>query len=476
MLRILMVSILFLSCSKNSLNQKESQQTHISESRDWDLRAQKNIKKILSEQKSLRFSQDEINHLQWVAKASLLLRGQKELSSTTDDINHLKSLNKEKVVDLFLNTPEFYNSVVDFSLYYIGFRVDPFLLEDQTLNPRLNHFTQTIFAAQAVSRNESFLNVFELFPPKYLSPFEVFDEIIYHFYGLQPPTQILKSNFEKREAFFEILESKINDFKKLDEAQAQQYSQNICQFFIVFANKSFFPTPSELFGIDKVIYNEEASKQQINLNDYCTQTFTDEGLISKLPNDFSKFTAGLEKALLLTKALKQLNLLYDSSKYKTKSVLDFHLYKTTSSPLAYQQESIFSYLVNSSTNMNRKRSAYILKHFFCDDLTPVNVKIDDDHTNNAHGSNPSCYACHYKLDPMAGFFKNYGIQFFDFSSQTEISFDDGARIDLATYQKQWLKPDGKTWNIGYIQSTQFDHLNQYGESLEDLHKILQTTP
>ncbi len=65
-------------------------------------------------------------------------------------------------------------------------------------------------------------------------------------------------------------------------------------------------------------------------------------------------------------------------------------------------------LANSSTNYNRKRAAYVLKRFFCDDLNPVGFEDPAEHIGGAHGSQTSCYACHYKLDPMAGFFRNHG--------------------------------------------------------------------
>lgn len=479
MLRIIIISLLILSCSKKNSFPTEPKQDPTTKSHDWDLRAQKNVEKLLAEHNNLRWTQDELNHLQWVAKASLLLRGQKELSATTDDINHLKNLTKEQVVDLFLNTTDFYNSALDFSLYYIGFRVDPFLLEDQNLNPRVNQFSQTIFATQALFKNESFFKIFELYPPKYLNPLKNFDEAIYAIYGLQPPSQILKNNFEKRKSFLEILKSKINDFKKLDETQSQLDSQNICRFFTHLTNGGPFfilPKPSDYIGIDSPIYAEEMSKLQFYFDNYCSLTVVDGQFVYELTKDFSKFTEGLNKAFQLIDTLHNLNLLYDSSKYQVKTAVDYQTYKLSYDQLVYQQEFVYSTLTNSSTNMNRKRAAYMLKHFFCDDLTPVNVKVDNDHTHGVHGSNPSCYACHYKLDPMAGFFKNYGYFFNDFLGSQLITFDDFASTDLATYQKQWLKPDGKTWNIGYIQSTQFDHLNQYGESLEDLHKILQTTP
>ena len=43
-------------------------------------------------------------------------------------------------------------------------------------------------------------------------------------------------------------------------------------------------------------------------------------------------------------------------------------------------------LGNSSTNFNRKRSAYVLKRFFCDDLIPIGFETPQEHVGGAHGS------------------------------------------------------------------------------------------
>ncbi len=134
---------------------------------------------------------------------------------------------------------------------------------------------------------------------------------------------------------------------------------------------------------------------------------------------------------------------------------------------------------NTSTNMNRKRAAFVLKNFFCDDLTPLNVATPDDHTLGRHGSDPSCFACHYKLDPMAGFFRNKGRYFRDYSNQENILLSDDVSVNRTEYIGQWKKIPGdmsSSWNIGYIRSATDESRNSYGESLEDLERILSTAP
>ena len=134
-------------------------------------------------------------------------------------------------------------------------------------------------------------------------------------------------------------------------------------------------------------------------------------------------------------------------------------------------------LTNSSTNFNRRRAAYILDRFFCDDLTPVNVESIGEHGDNQHGSDTTCFACHYRLDPLAGFFKDYGATFTNFRDADSIIFDDMTPMDKATYDRAWLASpgSGRKWNIGYIRSLNREDLNDYGTDL-NLFRIIREAP
>jgi hypothetical protein len=135
-------------------------------------------------------------------------------------------------------------------------------------------------------------------------------------------------------------------------------------------------------------------------------------------------------------------------------------------------------LGNSSTNFNRKRAAYALKRFFCDDLIPIGFESPQEHVAGVHGSQTSCYACHHKLDPMAGFFRAYGAYFFDYSRSPDIIFDDLASKDRALYEAVWKRASKlpPAWNIGYIRSARFQSYNNYGTSMRDLTRILRAAP
>jgi hypothetical protein len=127
--------------------------------------------------------------------------------------------------------------------------------------------------------------------------------------------------------------------------------------------------------------------------------------------------------------------------------------------------------------MNRKRAAYILSTYFCDDLVPINVELPEVHSEQGpHGNQAACLSCHYKLDPMAGFFRERGRSGYNFSARKTIQFDDGASENVQSYNQQWtFAPETKTnirWNVGYIRSTKFVDKNEYADDLPGLFKII----
>ncbi|HTL33791.1 MAG TPA: c-type cytochrome domain-containing protein [Kofleriaceae bacterium] len=139
---------------------------------------------------------------------------------------------------------------------------------------------------------------------------------------------------------------------------------------------------------------------------------------------------------------------------------------------------------NSSTNFSRRRGAYVLDRYFCDDLKPVGAALPASHGDGKHASDPGCMSCHFKLDPMAGFFRRHGFAGTEYTKATlqqagnMITFDDGAQANFTTYEQAWRAPagTGRNLNIGYIRSTSDDSLNSYGDTLADLDTILQTAP
>lgn len=140
--------------------------------------------------------------------------------------------------------------------------------------------------------------------------------------------------------------------------------------------------------------------------------------------------------------------------------------------------------LNSSTNYDRRRGAYVLDRFFCDDLKPVGAALPIDHTEGKHGTDPACAACHFKLDPMSGYFRRQGVAGTDFTDELleqtggSIIFDDGATLPFTEYEAAWRAPEGsgRVLDVGYIRSTRDPALNSYGDTLYDLDALLRSAP
>ena len=73
---------------------------------------------------------------------------------------------------------------------------------------------------------------------------------------------------------------------------------------------------------------------------------------------------------------------FEPANYRPRSVLEFKPFDLSvfkmDKWLAFGFEQSTA-LKNSSTNYNRRRGAYLLKHFFCDDLTPVGFDDPQQH-------------------------------------------------------------------------------------------------
>jgi hypothetical protein len=84
---------------------------------------------------------------------------------------------------------------------------------------------------------------------------------------------------------------------------------------------------------------------------------------------------------------------------------------------------------------------------------------------------------------MAGFFRNHSglIYSGDMSDVPYFVFDDVKFLkqsEKELYMSNWKNPGEavRDWNIGYIRSSKDENLNSYGESLEDLSKIINSAP
>ncbi len=141
---------------------------------------------------------------------------------------------------------------------------------------------------------------------------------------------------------------------------------------------------------------------------------------------------------------------------------------------------------STKTNRHRKRAAAMLRTFFCDDMRPLEVAMQDDaqamateHSKglpDPHLGKPECYTCHFRLDPMGGLFRTVdgrgGVAPGDI-----IVFSDGdvtGSAAIEAYTAPWkaygaLKKE-RAWNVGYVQSPTDFTQNSYADNLESFFK------
>ena len=148
----------------------------------------------------------------------------------------------------------------------------------------------------------------------------------------------------------------------------------------------------------------------------------------------------------------------------------------------FTREGFWRTYVNSSTNFDRKRARYVLDRFFCDDLTPLDLPNPEPHGEGRHASDPSCQSCHYRLDPMGGFFREIGAMGRNREGAGYLDFDDMASLEgdaRQSYLDFWKEPvpnAGRPWRVGYIRDPSDASRNTYGSTFGDLMGILKTAP
>ncbi len=417
---------------------------------------------------ALTGSPETYEKLQWVAKVGRVLRNGRELSDT--QVDQLSLLSKDQVIDDLMKDALFGDTVVEFNLSYLGFKSDYLLYPGQSLLSRFFskvEFPSAISSASEIMKNGDYFKIFNLKQPMYATPL------------------VLNAFFEEEDAgktTEELLIEAYNQFiftadelvKVLDDSPSPD---SFCESFsaLVYRTSLFYA-----FGIEFRSGLGQSDHWFGDLTRYCQ----DFPYANPLPDFRPRLKTIKENLEVLYQYLRTML----PKNYIVKSLTDLRKYDNKILKMELEGRMLTAVgfwrnLPNSSTNYNRKRAAYVLKRFFCDDLTPINVALPAGHSGDQHASDPGCQACHYKLDPMAGFFRNLGRSGVNYESQEGISFDDDVNVDRKEYIRAW-RNEGNTarpWNIGYIRSISDDSLNNYSANLanpelQDLFDIIKQAP
>jgi len=412
----------------------------------------------------------------WIDRTARLLRGGEGLGPE-DDLDALLPLSKEEIARRFMSDERFGDAMLDFNLFFLGFKSDQ-LKNGSAYDRTVFDFPNAVAAAQALLKDGDYFQLFDLEGPFYMAPLrsEPLDE------PPQPGDEGLAPAQLRSKAMREI-EAVFAEALTFARARPAPELADICKAVEALADSGQTLTPrlhrafddAEIFALIR----GEVLAQPLETLAKVAETACDERTAPAVAR--KSLLEGLASALAQIKRAFAAIAEFEPDRYQPKSVLEFKRFALSAFPtkqkwlsLGFEQGMA---LGNSSTNFNRKRAAYVLKRFFCDDLIPIGFESPQEHVAGVHGSQTSCYACHHKLDPMAGFFRTYGAYFFDYARSPDIIFDDLASKDRALYEAVW-KAARKlpAWNIGYIRSARFHSNNSYGTSMGDLARILRTAP
>jgi len=418
---------------------------------------------------------DDWNRLYWIDKTARLLRAGEGLGPA-DDVTALKRLSDEQIVHHFMKDQRFPDAVLDFNLFFLGFKSDT-VKADGVYDRSVYGFPSAIASVQELLRNGDYLKLFDFVGPFYMAPLgsERHEES-------PDPTDKGLSAAEIRIKVVIELESEF--LRHIEQASANPDPATVCKDVRALAAREDALTARLHRGFDDseifvLIRGRVLSHPFSELREVVEAACDD---MAPQAASIGILTAGLERVRSMVERAFDELATFEPERYEPESVSEFRPFDLAALPTPVEWPA-FGYeqglaLGNSSTNFNRKRAAYVLKRYFCDDLVPIGVEEPARHASEMHGAQMSCYACHSRLDPMAGFFRNYGAFFYDYSKEPDVIFDDLASREREEYTKSWRSPPGakREWNVGFIRSPRWEQHNVYGSTLGDLTRVVRQAP
>lgn len=395
-------------------------------------------------------------------RISMKLRNGKIIND--DEYERYKSEELGSVISSMMKDEDFVDTVFDFNLYFLGFKSPnlkfPAGKAREIFSGHKGKFSNAITSALEVAKDGDYLSLFDFKQPIYAEPLVT---------G--------KATFGDGDVNIDLSRSRASTLLRKKMGRL----------------KELFSTPSEI-DRDSFCTGEGFSELSNHFRRLHTQAAGDffyQGigepklfaLINRhcLSEDETLALSDAERQKILsligpTLAYMDYLLAMTPENYQVRSVRDFKILDTTPLEITEAGKHVASAswfwmgLANSSTNFNRKRASYVLKRFMCDDLTPVAVELPKEHTGGKkHASDPSCMSCHYKLDPIGGFFREYGYRGIRFPDQgltdsenpAMIYFDDNAAKTIEEYVAEWKSPVTGRLELGVIRSTTDRKMNVY---------------
>ena len=407
------------------------------------------------------------DRLFWINRVATALRNGHGISPS-DPTDVYDNLTDEEVVRSFMKSPEFSQSAVQFMLYYGDFQ-EMGRSTRRGFLPELATLPEMVTGAKAINEGGNFFELFAMRQQNYLGNI------------LDPSPQGNSSDQALSVYLLNSLNSRLDEVLGAVAADAPFFHRDaICGRY---ADNGTVPDGFggifRMFSYGNALSAIFSGDWLWQIHGYC--------FFGQPEFDIRARFADLKKRLAtefipkLIKHSPRNKPMLTTKDYVRVDDLKIGLLATLSRWETYT--TFWQKNTNSSTNRNRKRAAFILKNYFCDDLVPLDVvqgankDIPLHFTANDHASDPKCQSCHYKLDPMAGFFREFGRVGLRYTSGN-IEFDDGVQKNFAEYASYWkgTPVPGKEWNVGFVRSATDPKLNDYGTTLEDLAAIMQTAP
>lgn len=410
---------------------------------------------------------EQRNHRAWMNKvARVLLYNSGGLSSEQDFVKYEK-LDRRAYVQKLMEDPRFSNTILDFNLYFLGAKPDNLIssYSKSLSDSLLRAYPQAVRSAVEGFNGRDYFKLFDLKQKAVITP------------------NIEELRFAKEQsgtinsAGTSVDTTSPSVQKKLVAdaiVKLKKFSDELPKFSARIASSSEFKSGCEEYSTESQNIDEITRALGIDdlafdaLSAYCDLP----GLISK--EELQQYISTFKDIVRYVESNNYSDIAFSKASYASKATLvDSEIISPSIKTFALTSMGFFKFNTNSSTNFNRKRAKYMLKTYFCDDLTPISVvSKNTQHAKGKHASDAACQACHYKLDPMAGFFRYKGASGTDFETRNFLIFDDLLKIEgerLNSYYSNWKSNDnGRQWNTGHIRSTLDSQMNFYGNNLDEL--------
>ncbi|WP_141733374.1 hypothetical protein [Oligoflexus tunisiensis] len=400
----------------------------------------------------------------WIHKVAKAL-GQEGGLGEGDQLDQLLQMEREQIVDTFMNKPTFGDASLAAFLHFFGRSVDTIKSVDPEAagyryHPIAFAVPQALASARSVLDNRE-LEMFVAHPSLVLAamtaPQSIFGPLPEH----EQRAKIL-------EVMLRTVDSALETLAQGDKLKTCEQLYDLYQIFsdqLGFTYAGFDPRLEELIRSEWLALLVEDPWGYSMRPTLCSRSDTT--------------TVDLHAPLVAIRGAWQSFFDQIPLGGTVESVKDLIVFTTPSTlpPLtqAFTREGFWEKLRNTSTNFNRKRSAYMLRTYFCDELGPIAVEPSQ-HSSGRHASDPACLSCHYKMDPLAGLFRNYGMQGTDFEGIEPFMFDDFIELEgerLQSYYRSW-KNESDEWVVGYYVEPGVPHPGWKGDRLSDFFEFAKT--